>query len=310
MKRQRGVILISALIVMALATVVAAALFFDTGLVARRAAANFGFEQAVQLAQGAEALAAQALGDDRNQTDTLQESWAQAVDPVEFDDGLILEARLSDLSGRFNLNTLVNADGTPNENAVKVFTRLLELVGLETRWADMMVDWIDPDTQPGGNGAEDGAYLSQTPPHRAANLGVTSVSEMLQLPGFGGDMYRALWPHVTALPASARTINVCTASGIVLDAVFALHETDVQHVEYSTLTDEEMLERRADSCYPQRSAITSGQPDMQQLTSERSSWFWLESWVTVGTAQFALYSLLQREGSNQVRAIARSVGSE
>jgi hypothetical protein len=49
---------------------------------------------------------------------------------------------------------------------------------------------------------------------------------------------------------------------------------------------------------------------MQQLTAERSSWFWLESWVTVGTAQFALYSLLQRDSSNQVRAIARSVGSE
>ncbi|HUG73083.1 MAG TPA: type II secretion system minor pseudopilin GspK [Steroidobacteraceae bacterium] len=310
MKSQRGVILISALIVMALAAVVAATLFFDTGLVARRAAANFGFEQAVQLGQGAEALAAQALGEDRNQTDTLQESWAQPVDPVEVADGITLEARLSDLSGRFNLNTLVNADGTPNENAMKVFTRLLELLNLESRWADMVLDWIDPDTQPGANGGEDGLYLSQTPPHRAANIGITSTSELLQLPGFTGDMYRQLWPHVTALPASARTINVCTAGGVVLDALFALHDTDQKHVEYSTLTAEELAERRVDSCYPQRSAITSGQQGMQQMASERSSWFWLESWVTVGTAQFALYSLLQRDGSNQVRAIARSLGSE
>lgn len=310
MKHQRGVILISALIVMALAAVVAATLFFDTGLVARRAAANFGFEQAVQLGQGAEALAAQALGEDTNETDTLAETWAQPVDPVEVDDGITLEAQLSDLSGRFNLNTLVNADGTPNEDAMKVFTRLLELLALDTRWADMVLDWIDPDTQPGPNGGEDGLYLAQTPPHRAANIGITSTSELLQLPGFTGDMYRELWPHVTTLPASARTINVCTASGVVLDAVFALHDTDQKHVEYSTLTAEELAERRAENCYPRRTAITSGQQDMQQITSERSSWFWLESWVSVGTSQFALYSLLQRDGSNQVRAIARSLGSE
>lgn len=310
MKRARGVILVSALIVTALAAVVAAALFFDTGLTARRAAANFGLEQALQLAQGAEALAAQVLRDDRDQTDTPQDSWAQPVEAVEVDPGVTLEARLLDLSGRFNLNTLVNADGTHNENAMKVFARLLELAGLEPRWADMVADWIDPDTLPAPDGAEDGVYLAQRPPHRTANTSITSTSELLQLPGFTGEMYRRLQPHVTALPASARTINVCMAGGLVLDALYALHANDQKHVEYSTLTAEELAERRTGGCYPQRSALASGQPAMQQMSAERSSWFMLETWVSVGTAQFALYSLMQRDGGGQVRAVLRSLGSE
>src|SRR5688500_18108657 len=114
--RQRGVILISALIIMALAAVVATALFFDAGLTARRAAGNYSLEQALYLGQGAEALAADVLKDDRDETDTPADSWAQPVDPVEVEPGTTLEARVIDQSGRFNLNTLINADGTRNEN--------------------------------------------------------------------------------------------------------------------------------------------------------------------------------------------------
>jgi general secretion pathway protein K len=308
---QRGVILISAMIIMALAAVVAAALFFDSSLAARRAEGNFNFEQALHLAQGAEALAARALADDKDETDTPADSWAEQVGAVEVEPGVTIEARLIDLSGRFNLNSLVSADGTTNENAHKVFSRLLELAGLDTRWADMVVDLIDPGTQPGPDGGEDSLYLSQTPPHRAGNLTLTSVSELLQMPGFTGEMYRKLNPHVAALPPTARTINVCMASGVVLDALFALHETDLRHEEYSKLTQEEMDERRAaGGCYPRRSVLTSGQLAMQQMVAERSSWFRLESWITVGTSQFALYSLMQRDGGGQVRAITRSLGSE
>lgn len=307
---QRGVVLISALIIMALATVVAAAIFFDTGLTGRRAIANFGMEQALLLAQGAEALAAQALRDDQNQTDTPGESWAQAVDPVEVDTGVVLEARLYDRSGRFNINSLVNADSTQNENAVKVFGRLLELKGLPRGCADMVVDWIDADTLPSPDGGEDGTYVSRMPPHRAANITITSTSELLQLPCFTAEAYELVRPHIVALPGSVRTINVCMADGIVLDALYGAHTSDIQHVEYSTLDPRELEERRAGSgCYPQRSVLTQGQQAMQQLTTERSSWFMLETWVTVGTAQFALYSLMQRE-NNQVRTVSRTLGSE
>lgn len=308
--RQRGVILISALLITALAAVVAATLFFDTGLAARRALANFSMEQALQIAQGAEALAAEVLRDDDNPTDTPQDDWAQEVEPIEIVQGsVVLQARLTDLAGRFNLNSLVDADGEHDENAMKVFRRLLQLLELDERWADMVADLIDPDTLPSPDGGEDGLYVTQPVPHRVPNMPLTSVTELRQMPGFTREMYQKLLPHVAALPASARTINVCTAGGIVLDALFALHETDTRHVEYSTLTGDELAERRTGECYPRRTTLAAGQQAMLQMTAERSNWFRLETWVTIGSAQFALYSLIQRDGG-RVQAVTRSMGSE
>jgi general secretion pathway protein K len=310
MRRERGVILISVLVLVALAAVVAATLFFDTAMAARRTAAGFGMEQAVQLAQGAEALAAYALNEDKNDTDSQQDGWAQPYGPQEVTPEVSIEAQLTDLQGRFNLNSLVGTNGKRDENAYKVFTRMLELLELDRRWADLIIDWIDPDTEPAPEGGEDGLYTSQQPPYRAANLPLTSISELQELPGLTREMYLKLAPHVTALPPAIRTINVCTASGIVLDALFALNTEDAAHVEYSALDPERFAEQRGQGCFPTRAALGSNQEAMQAATTERSSWFRLHTWVRIGTAQFALYSLLNRDNGNQVRLYGRSFGTD
>ena len=308
--QQRGVILISVLILVALAAAVAATLFFDTAMAARRSAASFAMEQALQLGQGAEALAAYALREDRNRTDSLDEDWAQPYPPVEVAPEVSLEAALQDQQSRFNVNSLLNADGTRNENAMKVFTRLLVLSGLEARWAELIADMIDPDTQPAPQGGEDSLYLSQLPPHRTANLPLTSLSEVQQLPGFTRQMFQILQLHAVALPPSVRTVNVCTADGVVLDSLYAVTETDAGHVEYSALKPEDLASRRTSGCFPQRSVIAGQDRNMQALTAERTGWFRLQTLVRIGTAQFALYSLMYRDGSGQVRPVTRSFGTE
>ena len=72
------------------------------------------------------------------------------------------------------------------------------------------------------DGGEDAVYLSQSPPFRASNQPLTSVSELLQLPGFGRERYVRLVPHVTALPPDASRINVCMATPYVLDALASI----------------------------------------------------------------------------------------
>ena len=64
MKRVRGIALLVALIIVALATAIAGAIAFDTGLGLRRAQGGFAQDQALQLAGGAEAIAAQILVDE------------------------------------------------------------------------------------------------------------------------------------------------------------------------------------------------------------------------------------------------------
>jgi general secretion pathway protein K len=309
-RRQCGVILMSALILMALAAIVAAALFFDTAMSARRSVASFSMEQSLQLAQGAEALAAYALKEDKSSDDTPLDEWAKPYGPVEVEAEVTLEALLTDEEGKFNLNTLVKADGTANEEAGKIFRRILELLEMEPRWASLAVDYIDPNVLPESDGGEDSTYTSLRPPHRVGNLNWTSVSELMQLPGMTRELYLRVLPHVTALPPDHRTVNVCMAQGIVLDALFAVSKNNASHIEYSRLSADEMLRNRQNGCYPKRSVLAANEPDMAAWAAERSHYFRLHSWIRIGTAQFALYSLMYRDDSGQVRPLLRSFGTE
>jgi general secretion pathway protein K len=307
---QQGVALITALVLVALATVVAVSIGFNSEMSVRRTVATFSVEQGLQLGQGAEALAAYALREDKNADDSAVDAWNQHYGPVEVAPEVSLEAQVSDEQAKFNLNTLLLADGTPDPDAVLVFKRLLELLELEPQWASLLVDWLDTNVQPEADGGEDSLYLSQSPPNRTANLSITSVSELMQLPKFGRERYLKLLPHITALPPMARTINVCLADGYVLDALNAVSTRNPGNREYSLMTVDALTQARARGCFPRRNVLASGEPRIEKRVSEQSGFFRLQSWVRIGTTRFALYSLLYRDGSGQVRPIARTMGTE
>lgn len=309
-RRQRGVALIMAVLIVALATILAVNVAFRSVLDQRRSATLFGSDQAFEIALGAEALAAEGLRRDaqNSQTDHLGEAWAKPV-ILPIDDGIgTVEGRLEDMQGRFNLNNLVFPDGTPNPTAIKQFERILVMAGLEGDWATTMADWIDEDIDPGfPNGAEDTTYTGQNPPHLAANMPVTRISEMLQLPGFTPDRFAKIKPYIAALPVGAK-LNVCTAPGIVLDA---LSEAERQ---FSLNPDYLKQQRQAVGCFPKLTDLqaTLGAAEYDKVKNslaETSSYFGATIWVTIGTTDFTLYSLLARGGSGQVRPILRSIGT-
>jgi general secretion pathway protein K len=309
MKRQRGIILISALILVALATIISATLFFETAMSARRARANFNLEEAVQLTQGAEALAAYMFVDDTNDQDTMADAWATPYGPYEVEPGVELAAQLTDEQAKFNINTLVNADGTRNDDAYKVFVRLLELCNVETRWASMVLDWLDPDSSPQSDGGEDSLYSARQPPHLTANLLVNSISELMQIPNFTQALYAKVSPHIAALPPTANRVNVCTADGIVLDALFAAATNRPGYVEHSQRSKEDMDKLRDGNCFPAREDLMALDQKLGRLTAERSTYFRLETSVRIGTAEFTLYSLMYRPLGGKPRAVARTFGT-
>jgi general secretion pathway protein K len=169
---------------------------------------------------------------------------------------------------------------------------------------------MDANGQPESDGGEDSLYLSQTPPHRTGNLLLTSVSELQQLPGFTREMYLKLLPHVTVLPPDVQKINVCAADGVVLDALFALSATNSNYLQYSRLTPEDLARSRQNGCFPRKSVIGATEPAIAAHIDERSSYFRLHTWLSIGTAQFALYSLMYRDGAGKVRPILRTMGTE
>ncbi len=241
--------------------------------------------------------------------DTTAEPWAKHYDPVEVAPEVSLEAQLSDEQGKFNVNTLLKKDGTPNEPAVKVFNQLLKLLEMDSRWSSLLIDWMDRNTLPESEGGEDSLYASQTPPHRTANLLVTSISELQQMPGFNRELYLRLAPFVTALPPTANKINVCTADREVLDALYAVSAADTNDVEYTRMRPEDLAANRARGCFPTVDVLSRGDTAMRELAGEQSNYFRLRTWVRIGTAQFALYSLMYREGG-MARPISRTFGTE
>jgi general secretion pathway protein K len=307
--RQRGVALITAVLMVALATMLAVDVGFRGFLDQRRSSTLFALDQGYQIALGAEAWAADFLRKDMqdSKTDHLGETWARPLPPLPIDGGTV-EGRLEDLQGRFNLNNLVHADGTTNPEAVKQLERILAMLEIESSWATAVADWIDQDTQPGfPDGAEDTVYTGQAPPHLAANMPVTRVSELMVLPGFGAERFARLKPFVSALPVGT-PLNVCTAPGIVLDSLS--DETR----EYS-LNPDDMLKRREDACFPTLEALRGSLGDekyneLKNSLTESSAYVRATVWVTIGTTQFTLYSLLARGGAGSIRPVLRSFGSE
>ena len=112
------------------------------------------------------------------------------------------------MQGRFNVNNLRYGNAATKEANIARFERLLVLVGADPRWARIMADWVDDDTVPGiRKGAEDGTYLSQNPPYRAANRAVATTTEMMALPGMTRDEFERIRPYVAALPAGSRSTS-------------------------------------------------------------------------------------------------------
>lgn len=312
MRAARGTALITALVIVAVATTIAAALAFDTGLQIRRVEGTRARTTTTALAGGTEALAARVLADQlavAGEPIHAGQRWAAPLGPLTLVPNSSVRAQLADLQGRFNLNSLVDASGRANPQAIELFQRLLAVLELEPEWATRLADWIDSDTLPLETGAEDGVYLGRVPAHRTANLPITSISELMALPDFGAERFMRLAPHVTALPRDA-TLNLCTATGAVLDAL-------ANERQWRDAT-EALANARGRGCFPRRETFRNVLGDIGRFErldrviglAETSRHFRLVTQVRVGTTDHTLYSLLRVETTDdappRVRLLTRS----
>ena len=306
---QRGVALITAVLIVALATILATRIGFDSALEQRRSTTAMLLDQAYLVGLGAEAWAASYLKKDLEDSkqDHLGERWATPIPPIPIEGGVI-EGRVEDMQGRFNLNNLVTSEGVVNREGLREFQNLLSELELEPKWAGILADWLDVDTQPNfPDGAEDNVYISQTPPYRAANAPITSVSELLALPEFGLERYLRLRPYVTALPIGT-PINVCTAPGLVIDALS-------DGTREFGLDPEGLARQREQRCFPTIDDLRAafGEDAYQRVSdrvSEASSYFRVTALVSIGSTELSLYSLLHRDSSGLARPVMRSFGTD
>ena len=302
-RAQRGVAILTAMLVVTVGTIIAVNLMWQATLDIRRAEAALAADQGLLLMQGAEAWAADILRLDQvnsPDSDHLSEEWAIELPPLPVGGGTIV-GRLEDLQGRFNLNNLVNVQGTENELARQQLERLLTLLELDAALAGAVLDWIDPDIEAHfPDGGEDAAYADTDPQYRTPNSMLTSTSELLAIRGFDAESYAALAPYVTVLPIGT-TINVNTASAYVLASLS--EELDLS-------TAESLIEERAGAQFTDIDAVFEGlvAAEMLQRIDGVSEHFLLTATVTLGTNQLTMRSVLQRDTSGVTRAVFRSLG--
>ncbi|MCJ7555709.1 MAG: type II secretion system minor pseudopilin GspK [Gammaproteobacteria bacterium] len=302
MKRQKGMALIIALLIVAMATLVATTLTFDFSLDQRRAQSLLATQQSRQLALGAEAWASEILRDDleNSTTDHLGEEWAMQLPPLPAD-GFLIQGILEDMQGKFNLNNLVNSDGEADPIKLAQFQRLLVALELNPSLAGVMVDWIDPDTQSSfPDGAEDDFYTGSDVPYRTPNTYITTITELQAVQGMTEESFRKLLPYVTALPPGTQ-LNVNTAAPVVLLSL----GDGIDIIQAESLAAE-----AAEEGFPDLQSFASlVDPDVMPTLVLSSDYFRMTVRVTIGTYSLTMYSLLLRDSSGHVRPLIRTFGS-
>ena len=308
MKRHRGVALITALLITALVGSVAANMAWDNALDARRTMVMLYRDQAVQVAVGSESWVRTILKDDLANTsnDHLDEVWATEIPPLPIDSEAVqgqIWGSLVDLQGRFNVNNLIGQGGKVDEASVEQFRRLLEALGLETRIAGAVVDWLDPDQEETiPDGAEDPLYTGFTPAYRTADQPISNVTEIAAVDGMDRTSFEILLPHITALPGRT-AVNVNTASIPVLQSLGP----------NITLADAEGLEStRQQGGFADFSDVFAPlvDPGLVPWIAESTTYFQLKAVVQIDTVRVSLFTVLHRNESNgAVTPILRSLGT-
>ena len=219
MKQQQGIALITILVMVALATILAATIAKRQANTAENTAYLMRQNQSLLYAKSAEAFFSELLVDDADNAgavDSLQENWAKPMPTFPVEDGFV-SGTLQDESGKFNLNSLVNDEGVPNPQAKLWFEKLLLRVGLPEKLSEAVIDWQDADEEISGTmGAENSYYQGLPQGYLAANSKFHNVEELKLVRGFEDQKYLQIVDYVSALPASDSKVNVNTAPAMLL----------------------------------------------------------------------------------------------
>jgi len=305
---RRGVALITAMLITALAGTVAAGLSWDNALDVRRTMVMLYRDQAIQVAVGSEGWVRTILQDDQDNgpSDHLGEIWATEIPALPIDaeavQGEIL-GKIEDLQGRFNINNLLDGNGEIDQVSYEQYERLLAALGLDLGLADKTADWLDADqTESIPYGAEDSLYSGLTLSYRTANQRIANVTELAALDGMDRESLNILLPHVTALPERT-AINVNTATLAVLQSLGPnIRESDA----------EGLIALREDGGFVDYAGVFAPlvEPQLQQWITESTSYFQLKATVQIDTVRISMFTVLHRDlGGPDVTPISRSLGT-
>jgi general secretion pathway protein K len=309
-KNQQGVALITAIMIVAMASIAAVAMTHNLQLSIRRTGNIQTSDQAYYYTLGSEAwsrgMLIRDLNDDEGdkEYDGLDEDWAKELPPTPVEGGGEVQALTTDLQGRFNLNNLYLESEAEQQSIDEVavqlamFQRLLVALELPESIAQATVDWLDGDIKTSfPDGAEDLEYLSLDPPYRSANSPMGSLTELRLIKGIDKESYDKLAPHVVALPEKT-TINVNTADKIVLQSILG---------DLSEAHAEQLISEREENPFKETASFIDRLRELLPENKVKSEE--LESLISVDSHFFQLETVVRMENNSQ-RLVSRLYKSD
>ncbi len=337
-RTQRGIALITVLIVVALVTIIATQITSSLLVIERRQTNVLHGEQAWLYALGAESLAAARLQDATKDDDKrihLGQEWARGSFQFPVDGGLI-KGTFSDASTCLNINALLKKnkkqDGTPPPNpetppaaeseadvGQNLLARLFEQLVPDAEvppqaLAAALMDWLDDDADPrGADGAEDYFYQGLTPAYRAGNGPLGAISELRLVKGFTAEVYAKVKPFLCALPDHEYVkLNVNTLHPARAELLMVM----VENLPLESAR--EVLKRRPKDGYTLQDFWTApGMPpeakahaQLKDRIAVDSDYFRLRASAVVGRGEARVESLLQRQDDRSYVVVSRSYSEE
>ncbi|WP_426101707.1 type II secretion system minor pseudopilin GspK [Massilia sp. TSP1-1-2] len=302
-KRQRGVAIITALLLTTLAVTIVASLFWMQQVQVRSMENQRLQLQTKWILRGGIDFSRMLLREEglqRPAYTSLLSIWNTPLEETKLDDYVekerleseksdaTLQGRVLDATARYNLNNL--AQGTQIDLAqVALYKRLLENVQVNPTLAQKTAQAVADGSPPGPvtSGASQPAARSIVP------LGLTRIEDLLAIPGYTLADVNKLREVAVVLPAGGTTINVNTAPAEVISALVS---------GFSVAQANALVARRKQADYRTPADFTAqlfGVPQTnypsQTLYDVKSEWFLVRSRVRLDRAALDAESLINRQ---------------
>ena len=309
--RQRGVAVITALLLTTLAVTIVASLFWQQQVQVRSMENQRLHLQTKWILRGALDWARLVLrqdGFDHNAWTTLDAVWNTPLAETRLDQYIerervqgevfdaTLSGRITDATARYNLLNLANG-GAPDLLNVRIFRRLLSNLQIDPALADKVAQAVASSApvdfaQGDGSGVPQGQVQQQP---AKLPIEMTRVDDLLAVPGFTPAMVEKLRPFVIVLPAKT-PVNVNTAPAEVLAALVK---------DYSMSQAVALVARRKTAAFHHmdtfKDQLYGGKLDTEEpqpptpTADIRSTYFLVQSRIRLDRAALDAEALVQRQ---------------
>jgi general secretion pathway protein K len=305
-RRERGVAVITALLLTTLAISIVASLFWQQQVQVRSMENQRLHLQTKWILRGALDWATLVLfqdGIDHPLYTSLDQVWATPLAETRLDqyverqrvEGETFDASLSgnitDACSRYNLRNLGLSKGHPNEVQVEVFERLLRNLQLDSGLARRVAAFVAAGLPVGAAPPDtDQATQPQATPVTGAPVKILEVEDLLAVPGVTPAIVERLRPFVTVLPDKA-PVNVNTAPAEVLAALVP----DMSVSEANTL-----IVRRKQAAWRGKKFFATdvggdnGRKPAEETYDVRSDWFLVDTRIRLDRAALDAQALVRR----------------